>query len=221
MSFLDVALAFTAGMYTLFSPCSFPLLPGYVSYYLGSRSSPRAAVGGLICALSIIAVFSVMGMIVSLLGGLASKYIPLLQVGAGAMMVLMGFMMVFEGRALSIPLRLRAPRRRGFAGLLLYGIAYGLASAGCSAPIFFSIVLYAFSFGGAIHGLMVFIAYAMGIGIPLVTISIFVVKIKDVVVRRVMRAASLMQAAAGYSLIAIGLYLLCQSLMSTFVSTLS
>ena len=32
---LRLGLAFSAGVATFFAPCAFPLLPGYVAYYLG------------------------------------------------------------------------------------------------------------------------------------------------------------------------------------------
>ncbi|MEM4700084.1 MAG: cytochrome c biogenesis protein CcdA [Candidatus Nezhaarchaeales archaeon] len=220
MSPLEVALAFMAGALTLLSPCSFPLLPGYISYYLGSKSLPKAALGGLVCASSVIAVFSAVGAVASALGGLASKHVPLLQVGASAVIALMGFVMAFEGRAPSFSVRLGAPRRRGLAGLLLYGVVYGLAAAGCSAPIFLSVVLYAFSFGGALHGALVFVAYAMGIGLPIVLVSVLAAKIKEAVLARAVGAAPLMRAVGGYSLIAIGLYLLYQSLVSALAGAL-
>lgn len=41
-----IVFAFTAGVFTFFAPCAYPLLPGYVSYYLGQTAtetaSPRA-----------------------------------------------------------------------------------------------------------------------------------------------------------------------------------
>lgn len=173
MSPLEIALAFMAGVSTLFSPCSFPLFPGYVLYYLGSKLLPKAALGGLACASGIIAVFLVIGVALSLLGNLVSKYMPFLQVVAGVTIVSMGALMV-SGRTLMFSLKLRAPKNRGFAGLLLYGIVYGLAAAGCSAPIFFSMLLYAFSLGGILHGAVVFAAYAMGVGLPMIIVSILV-----------------------------------------------
>jgi cytochrome c-type biogenesis protein len=39
-------LAFSAGTATFFAPCAFPLLPGYVSYFLGETSRHTAGPGG-------------------------------------------------------------------------------------------------------------------------------------------------------------------------------
>ncbi|MCW4036673.1 MAG: cytochrome C biogenesis protein, partial [Candidatus Bathyarchaeota archaeon] len=53
-----LAFALTAGVLTVFSPCGYALLPGYVSYYLGSRLSlMRAVYGGVACTLGLVTVF--------------------------------------------------------------------------------------------------------------------------------------------------------------------
>ncbi len=41
-----IAFAFTAGLLSLFSPCGYALIPGYISYYLGSDFSVVKAVTG-------------------------------------------------------------------------------------------------------------------------------------------------------------------------------
>lgn len=45
-----LAFAFSAGVFTFFAPCAYPLLPGYVSYYLGRTTAPGAQVanGGVV-----------------------------------------------------------------------------------------------------------------------------------------------------------------------------
>lgn len=219
MNLLEIALAFMAGVYTLFSPCSFPLLPGYISYYLGSRSIPKAAISGLTCALSIIAVFFVVGLTISALGVLVSNYVPFLQVGASIVILSMGIVMVSRSRAVSFSVKLKAPKSRGFIGLLLFGIAYGLAAAGCSAPIFFSMLLYALSFGGTFYGAITFIAYAMGISLPMIALSIIAMKVKALMLKKIMKASSLLQIVGGSVLIAVGSYLLHQSLLNILTIT--
>lgn len=213
MSFnpLDITLALTAGVFTLLSPCSFPLLPGYISYYLGldSFSYSKAVVSGLLCASGIIIVFSTIGVSVSAFGVLVSRHIPLLHVVAGVAIILMGIMMVAQVKLPTISMGLKVPRAKGFIGIFLYGIIYGLASAGCSAPIFFSIILYSFASEGLLYGTMIFIAYAMGMGLPIIAISIFVIKAKEIILRRIMRATPLLlQVISGLFLIIIGIHLI-------------
>ena len=42
---LRLGFAFSAGVATFFAPCAYPLLPGYVAFYLGD-AGPSATLGG-------------------------------------------------------------------------------------------------------------------------------------------------------------------------------
>lgn len=203
-----LAFAFTAGVLALFSPCALPLLPGYISYYLGSKAPlAKALQGGALCALGAISTFLAMGAIVSLLGSLASKYVPALGAVAGAVLAFMGVTMLLEIKTLSFPVPVEAPKEGGLKGLFVYGAAYGLASAGCAAPIFFSVVVYALASGGLLEGFLAFLAYALGMAIPLVFVTMLVAKAKGLVVKRAIKLIPLLQKIAGGLLVAAGAYL--------------
>ncbi|MCX8205393.1 MAG: cytochrome c biogenesis CcdA family protein [Candidatus Nezhaarchaeota archaeon] len=205
---LGVALAFTAGTLTLLSPCSFPLLPGYVLYYLGSRPSPsRAFLGGLACALGVVTTLLSIGVAASLLGDLASKHIPLLQAGAGVAIASTGALVAIRAKLPTPRTGLEAPRRGGLTGLFLYGAVYGLAAASCSAPVFLSILLYAFASGGALQGVLVFAAYSMGTGLPMAAVTALAAEAKEAAFKKIAKSTPLLQTASGLLLIAMGAYL--------------
>ncbi|MCS7140489.1 MAG: cytochrome c biogenesis CcdA family protein [Candidatus Nezhaarchaeota archaeon] len=209
LDLLELVLVFTAGLLTLFSPCSFPLLPGYISYYLGSNAPlTRAYTVGLACALGIIAVFLAIGVAVSMLGDLASKHIPFLQAIAGVAIIIMGATMIAQIKLPTISVKSKAPRMRNLAGVFSYGVIYGLVASGCSAPIFLSIMLYAFASGGMLYGMIVFITYAMGVGLPIIAISILTAKAKEALLRRIVKRTLLLQLVGSLILITIGIYLI-------------
>jgi len=212
---LDVpglALVFSTGALALFSPCSFPMLPGYVLYYVGSKGSPkRALYAGAACTLGVLAVFSVIGLAASALRLLAPHHAPLLGLVAGIIVISMGVGMMVELKLPALFAVTRAPRQRGLASAFLYGIAYGLASSGCSIPIFLSIVLYAIVAGGPLgplYGAMAFLVYALGMGASLIAITVLAAKAKELVLKRVAGATPWLQRASGALLIAIGAYLI-------------
>ena len=84
VDFAGLFLAFTAGILTIFAPCSYTMLPGYISYYLGQDSSlSRAITGSLICTLGLMTIYSLMGLISFALGTVLHQVIPLLNVFSG------------------------------------------------------------------------------------------------------------------------------------------
>ncbi|MGD8566388.1 MAG: cytochrome c biogenesis protein CcdA [Candidatus Bathyarchaeota archaeon] len=198
-----------AGVFALLSPCGYPMLPGYISYYLGSKLSVEKALrGGVTCALGLLTVYSIIGIIVSAIGGVISPYIPFLELVAGVAIIVMGVFMIIEIRFLTFFERLRAPINKGLIGLFLYGIVYGLATLGCSAPIFFSIVLYAIVSGGALFGFVTFFFYAVGMSFPILLTTILVAKAKQLMLNKIMDITPLLQKISGLILVGIGIYLI-------------
>jgi len=204
-----LTLIFTAGALTLLSPCGFPMLPGYISYYMGAKASLEKAVsGGVACTLGLLTVFSAIGVVVSTLGSLVSRYIPLLELVAGLIVIFMGISMIAEIRFPTFFTISRAPRQRGLIGVFLYGVVYGLAALGCSAPIFFSILFYAVSAGGPLYGMITFVVYAIGMGLPIIITTILVAKAKKFMLERMVKMIPWFQKISGIVLIIIGAYLI-------------
>jgi cytochrome c biogenesis protein CcdA len=209
MSFSGLSLVFSAGVLALFSPCGFPMLPGYLSYYLGKKKTIETAVSsGIACTLGLIAVFSVIGVGVALAGSVVTQYIPVLEVIAGSLAIVMGISMLLNIKFPTLFRISRAPTQKGLPGLFLYGIAYGLATLGCSAPIFFSTLFYALTSGGFLAGIITFVVYAIGMGLPILLITILLAKTKTQLLARVMNVMPWFEKISSVIIIAIGIYLI-------------
>lgn len=209
-----LAFIFTAGALALLSPCGFPMLPGYISYYMGSKASLGKAVpSGLACTLGLLTVFSVIGIAISTFGSLITQYIPVLELVAGVAAILMGVSMIIEIRIPTFLVRLsalslRTPKKRGLIGIFLYGALVGLATIGCSAPIFLSIIFYAVAAGGPLYGIITFVVYASGMGLPIIITTILVAKAKELTLERIVKMTPWLQKISGIVLIVIGVYLI-------------
>ena len=207
-------LIFVAGMLALLSPCGFPMLPGYISYYMGKQTSvTRSVSGGLACSLGLVTVFSVIGVAVALVGSVITQYIPLLELVAGSLAIIMGISLLTEVKFPSIFTITRAPNQKGIVGIFLYGIAYGLATLGCSAPIFFSTLVYAITAGGIMSGIVTFLVYSAGMGIPIILTTILVAKTKNYLLTRIIQAMPWFQKISSVLLISIGIYLIMYTLI--------
>jgi len=200
-------LAFTAGVFTVFSPCSFPLLPGYFSYRLTvSSSRGKTIAAGLICALGLVSVFCVIAVLLSFAGAILTTYISALPLLAGIVIAVFGSL-TLTGRQLShSPFMSKIEKGQDLLGTFGYGIAYGFASTACSAPIFYSVVLYALTSRGLAEGAIAFTIYSLGIGMPLVVISVFVGLGRSAIVRRFSELTPILNKVSGILLIGFGLY---------------
>lgn len=164
---LAVGFAFGAGVATFFAPCAFPLLPGYVAYYLGRGEEAtttttrlrRAAVVGTVTSIGFLLVYGVLVAIVASIGATALQDIAILEPVIGSALVLLG-----TAAALGYTFDNHLPlpeRRRSLSGYLAFGVVYGVAAAGCTAPVFVAIALLALS-GGPAGAVVTLGAYALG-----------------------------------------------------------
>jgi cytochrome c-type biogenesis protein len=204
----ELAFIFSSGFFALLSPCGFPMLPGYVGYYLGTRSYPgRPMIEGTVCCFGLLLIFSLIGILASLFSGLVTAYLSFLELIAGVVTFFMGTVLLAR---LKLPIPAcahKAPKQQGFVGLFVFGCLYGLATVSCSAPIFLSILVVAIS-GGALKALTSFVVYALGMGLPLILITVILAVTKETVHEKVAELTSTIQRLAGLILMIVGGYLI-------------
>jgi cytochrome c biogenesis protein CcdA len=207
----EFLLAFSAGMFTFLSPCAF-LLPAYVSYYVGSnpvRSDGTVLkkslyFGGSII-LSVVLVFTVIGLAVSYMGTLIKPFIPAFQGFVGVVFIIMGISMWTNSLSLPMP---RINRHTGKMNILSFGILYALAIVSCSAPIFISLITYALSMGGTLNAVTIFWIYSAGVGVPLMAVTVLIVGANEVALQKFAERLPALRKLASLGLVAVGAYLI-------------
>lgn len=169
-----------AAIATFFSPCAYPLLPGYAGYYASQTDQETASLSGSLVR-GVIAGLGVLGTLVVLFGATfwighstLSKLVVFEPI-VGLLLIAFGVLIVLDrAPSLSIPLPKRRSSTLGFG---IFGVGYALAAAGCVAPVFIAVVTYSLtlSFAGAalvvgtyvgtVSLLMVSLTVATGVGL--------------------------------------------------------
>ena len=198
--------ALSAGMVAFLNPCGFALLPSYISHYLGGRAHLRRecwweralqglALGGAVSA-GFFTVFLLLGIAVSLVGTALGAYFPWAAMLLGLGLMALGIF-TLGGRELALPLSFQV--RSSSQGLLfyyLYGISYAIASCGCTLPIFMIYVVRPIFTVGPLNGLLNFIAYALGMTLMMLLLSVSIAYSKG----SLDRSLPLRQAVIGASI---------------------
>lgn len=118
--------AFLAGMLTFFSPCAYPLMPAYMSYYVTMEADDRemkhavrrGMFQGAIPATAMLLFFGAIGLIVGLFGSAVLGYLGYLELIMGFAIVGFGILMLAE---IDVPFHLVTdPMKR--TGALIYGV---------------------------------------------------------------------------------------------------
>jgi cytochrome c-type biogenesis protein len=183
-------VAFSAGTATFFAPCAFPLLPGYVSYFLGDTAStvgtgtdaPRGGLVGrargplarallvsLVAGLGMATVYVGLTAVAATLGAGALSEIAVLELVVGAVFVVAGGAMA-AGWKVSRSIVQLPERRRTVGGFFAFGVLYATAAAGCTAPLFVAVVLRGLS-AGPTAAVAVAGAYALGMSAVLLGVT--------------------------------------------------
>lgn len=178
-----LAVAFLAGLVSFLSPCTLPLLPGYLSYISGvgidevqgETAGYRMLGPALLFVAGFSLVFVSLGATASYIGSLLQPYQTTLTRAAGAFIIVMALVMV---GVVQIPLLLRT-RRFELAGdfghwtALPLGMAFAFGWTPCIGPVLGAILTLGMSTSGVQHGALLLLIYALGLGMPFLAVALF------------------------------------------------
>lgn len=215
MSGAPLLYAFTLGLVAALNPCGFPLLPAYLTGFVGrdaDRPWPvrtvRALGSSLAVTVGFVAVFAPLGGLVAAGVNVVLGWVPWAMIPFGVALVAAGLWTV-TGR--SVKLRLPvvpAGRGRGpVVRMVLFGVAYAVASVSCALPVFVAGVSGTFHRNGVVGGVEAFVAYALGMGLLLAVAAMVVAHAGVPALRRARRLGPALQRVVGGVLILVGAYL--------------
>jgi cytochrome c biogenesis protein CcdA len=209
-----------AGTAALFAPCAFPLFPAYVTWYLSLDDHAtetgrlwRSLRYGLIGGLGAVVFFLLAGLGLAALGGALSGYliaakpfIALILVGAGVATLTDLSLPLPKWLGMGASLTAQAAQKRPLRGLFLYGFGYGLASTGCTLPIYVGLVVFPLSSGAFGRALLAFLSFAAAMGGLMMLLTVCIGLSKRALIQHLIASTTLIRRASGVVLILIGLY---------------
>jgi cytochrome c biogenesis protein CcdA len=154
-----------------------------------------------------VVVFGLLGLLVESGARLLLDWVPWAMLPLAALMVLAGVLSVM-GRPLRLHLPLpRASVSGGLLGMVLFGVAYAVASLSCALPLFLAGVAGSFTRQGFLAGFGNFVAYALGMGLLLMVATLVVAHAGAGTLRRALPATRFVPRLAGAVLALAGAYL--------------
>jgi len=163
---------------------------------------------GLLLTAGFLGLFAAVGLPVSLGARLIADAVPWAGIVLGASLVALGLLSL-AGRSPSLPMRARPRARRGgqASSIVLFGAGYGVASLGCTLPIFLALIGASAGAAGALSSVAVFAAYGVGMAVVLVALSVAAALFREGLARGLKRVLPYMDRAGGALLVVAGGYL--------------
>jgi len=174
----SLALAFAAGIVSFLSPCSLPLVPGYLAAVSGRpageerparRVDPRTLAGAGLFVLTFSAIFIVLGLSATALGALLFDNQLVLRKVAGVAIIALGVMFVASIFVARLNREVRPAgliERAGRGGPVVAGAAFALAWTPCVGPTLGAILGLASTQQSTLQGAGLLAVYSAGLAVP-------------------------------------------------------
>ena len=212
-----LATSFTAGLLAAINPCGFVLLPTYLVYFLGMENlRPGTERASVLRALKVSAavsagfmsVFVVIGAITKLSTNWFVEKAQWPSLVIGLALVVLGIAMLFGYRLPFTTPKLDVGQRdRSVQSMYIFGIAYAVASIGCTIAPFTGVVLGTISTDGLAKGIAAIALYGVGMAIVVTGLTVALAMANVTLLKFLRRGMAWFEQFAGILLILTGMYL--------------
>jgi len=220
---MQYLVSFLEGVITFISPCLLPMLPIYVSYFAGGgeRSNKKTLMNAIGFVVGFTVVFVAMGALAGTFGRFLIAHRKIVNIVSGLVVIIFGLeyigvfkLKIFKGKQGKVK-----TEKLGFFSSALFGIIFSMGWTPCVGPFLGSALVMASGEGKVIVGIIMLLAYSLGLGLPFVVSAILIDKLKGAFdfIKRNYRVINM---ASGIFLIVIGV-LMITGLMGSFISMIS
>ncbi|MBI2664642.1 hypothetical protein HYX10_04880 [Candidatus Woesearchaeota archaeon] len=225
-------VAVTAGIATFFNPCSFGVLPAYLTRFLTAKRADRKKAQvvyyGIITAAGIVAFNLLFGSLIGLLGENFAKsfalatdspnasvlafrgIVGILMITFGAMPLLgKGFHSAAFDKAAQFVAKLqgKTPARSFF----VFGFGYNIIGIGCAGPILAILTVFAFATGGFLSALLAYAMFSATMAALMILLS-FLATISQSAISELSSRTQKIRKISSVVLLLVGIYLLLSSI---------
>ena len=171
-------ISFLEGIITFISPCLLPMIPIYISYFAGGgeRSTRKTLTTALGFVLGFTVVFVAMGALAGTVGSFLRNHQSAVSVVSGLVVVFFGLhflglikINLFRGRRRSVD-----TSDLGFFSAMIFGIVFSVGWTPCVGAFLGSALMLASQQGHAAEGMLMLLAYSLGLGIPFLLSAVLI-----------------------------------------------
>ena len=175
-------ISFLEGIITFISPCLLPMLPIYISYFAGgdTKNNKKTLAGAIGFVLGFTIVFISLGALAGTVGSFLKEYQNTVNIITGLIVIVFGlnYLEIFQ---LNI---FRGSRKNfntdnlNFFSCVLFGIIFSIGWTPCVGAFLGSALMMASQQGQVISGMLMLLAYSLGLGIPFILSAVLIQKLK-------------------------------------------
>lgn len=209
-------LSFGSGLLAAVNPCGFVLLPTYLVYFLGITGRPgtqrasvrRALVVGSALSAGFMSVFLVVGAITRLFTDYVNQNAKYAALLIGVVLFGMGVAMLAGWRLPFTTPKLDVGQRdRTTTSMFVFGVAYAVASIGCTLGPFTATVLGTITTEGFAPGVLAIALYGMAMSLLVIALTVTLALAQNGLLNSLRSGMKHVERASSVVMILSGLYL--------------
>ena len=208
---MQYVIAFLEGIITFISPCLLPMLPIYISYFAGGgqRSTGKTLKGALGFVAGFTVLFVAMGALAGTVGSFLKEYQTAVNIVSGLIVVVFGlnFLGVFKLNLFKGSQHAVKTNDMGFFGAFVFGVIFSVGWTPCVGAFLGSALMLASQQAHAVEGMLMLLAYSLGLGIPFVLSAVLIDYLKGAF-GWIKKNYSVINRVCGVALILVGILMM-------------
>lgn len=182
---MDYILTFLEGIASFISPCLLPMLPIYLSYFIGEDNSNtrKALINSIGFVTGFTIVFLLLSIFASSIGNLVVNYIKYIKIIFGIIIILFGlnYMEILKIKFLNkTSMRNINHKNLNFWKAILFGLLFSISWTPCIGTFLSSALLLVAKEQDILKGIIMMLIYSVGLGIPFIVSAVLIEKLKNV-----------------------------------------
>ena len=207
---MEYLFTFLEGIASFISPCLLPMLPIYISYFIGEdeKNTSKKVLNAIGFVIGFTLIFLLLSIFASTLGILISNNIKYIKIIFGIIIIFLGlnYMEIIKLKFLNKYKVFNADKKNlNFLKALIFGAVFSISWTPCIGTFLSSALLLVAKHQDMLKGILLMLVYSIGLGIPFIISVVLIEKLKqafDIIKRNY----NIIKKISGAILILIGIY---------------
>lgn len=209
---MDYIFTFLEGIASFISPCILPMLPIYISYFLGKeeKSTKNAIINSCGFVLGLTIVFLLLSIFASQFGTVISENMKYIKIAFGILIIVLGlnYMEIFNLKIINKTKGINNKfKSLNFIKSLMFGMIFSVTWTPCIGTFLSSALLLVASQQDMIKGIILMLLYSIGLGIPFALSAVFMEKLREIF-NFIKKNYNYIKKISGIILIVMGIYMI-------------
>lgn len=209
---MDYVFTFIEGFASFISPCVLPMLPIYISYFIGedNKKVSKAVINSIGFVLGFTLIFILLSILASNFGGIISDNIKYVKIIFGIIIIILGlnYMDLIKIKFLNKSKGTnKKVKNLNFIKSMLFGMLFSISWTPCIGTFLASALLLIAKNQDMLKGVLLMIVYSVGLGIPFIISAALLEKLKEVF-NFIKKHYDIIKKISGVILIIMGIYMI-------------